>query len=43
MDASLLADELNERARRGNLPAAVVSVDLLGGCPDYDVIEAAVR
>ncbi len=41
MDASLLADELAKRARRGDLPAAVVSVDLLGGCPDYDVIEAA--
>ncbi len=41
MDASLLADELNERARLGTLPAAVVSVDLLGGCPDYDVIEAS--
>ena len=41
MDATLLANELNERAHRGNLPAAVVSVDLLGGCPDYDVIEAA--
>ncbi len=41
MDASLLADELDKRARRGDLPAAVVSVDLLGGCPDYDVIEAA--
>jgi dTDP-4-amino-4,6-dideoxygalactose transaminase len=40
MDASLLAGELQERARRGRLPAAVVSVDLLGGCPDYDAIEA---
>ena len=39
MDAALLADELTMRARRGNLPAAVVSVDLLGGCPDYDLIE----
>ena len=41
MDATLLADELTSRARRGSLPAAVVSVDLLGGCPDYDVIAAA--
>jgi dTDP-4-amino-4,6-dideoxygalactose transaminase len=40
MDAALLADELSTRARRGSLPAAVVSVDLLGGCPDYDAIEA---
>jgi dTDP-4-amino-4,6-dideoxygalactose transaminase len=39
MDAALLAGELTMRARRGNLPAAVVSVDLLGGCPDYDLIE----
>jgi dTDP-4-amino-4,6-dideoxygalactose transaminase len=41
MDASLLAGELEGRARRGRLPAAVVSVDLLGGCPDYDAIENA--
>ncbi len=39
MDAALLADELETRARQGRLPAAVVSVDLLGGCPDYDAIE----
>lgn len=41
VDAALLAAELRLRARRGRLPAAVVSVDLLGGCPDYDAIEAA--
>ena len=41
MDASLLAEELRLRARRGRLPAAVISVDLLGGCPDYETIEAA--
>ncbi len=41
MDATLLAEELRRRARRGRLPAAVVSVDLLGGCPDYERIEAA--
>ena len=41
LDASLLASELGDRARRGRLPAAVVSVDLLGGCPDYRLIEAA--
>jgi dTDP-4-amino-4,6-dideoxygalactose transaminase len=40
VDASLLADEIRARVRRGHPPAAVVSVDLLGGCPDYDVIEA---
>jgi dTDP-4-amino-4,6-dideoxygalactose transaminase len=38
MDAGLVADELMERARRGKLPAAVVSVDLYGGCPDYDAL-----
>ncbi|HTU37584.1 MAG TPA: aminotransferase class I/II-fold pyridoxal phosphate-dependent enzyme [Acidimicrobiales bacterium] len=41
MDGSLLTEELDARARRGTLPAAVVSVDLLGGCPDYDIIETA--
>ena len=41
LDASLLAGELADRSRRGRLPSAVVSVDLLGGCPDYDVIETA--
>lgn len=41
LDASLLEDELRARARQGRLPAAVVSVDLLGACPDYERIEAA--
>ena len=41
VDARLLASELYDRARRGRRPAAVVSVDLLGGCPDYEVLEAA--
>ena len=41
VDARLVASELYDRARRGRKPAAVVSVDLLGGCPDYDVLEAA--
>jgi dTDP-4-amino-4,6-dideoxygalactose transaminase len=41
VDARLVAAELYDRARRGRKPAAVVSVDLLGGCPDYDVLEAA--
>jgi dTDP-4-amino-4,6-dideoxygalactose transaminase len=36
VDAGLLTEALWERARRGKKPAAVVSVDLLGGCPDYD-------
>jgi dTDP-4-amino-4,6-dideoxygalactose transaminase len=38
VDAELLASHLYERARRGRRPAAVVSVDLLGGCPDYDAL-----
>jgi dTDP-4-amino-4,6-dideoxygalactose transaminase len=41
VDARLLADDLYERARLGRRPAAVISVDLLGGCPDYDVLTAA--
>jgi dTDP-4-amino-4,6-dideoxygalactose transaminase len=41
VDANLLASELYDRARRGRRPAAVISVDLLGGCPDYDVLESA--
>jgi dTDP-4-amino-4,6-dideoxygalactose transaminase len=41
VDAGLLAEELWERARRGRRPAAVVSVDLLGGCPDYDRLTKA--
>jgi dTDP-4-amino-4,6-dideoxygalactose transaminase len=41
VDANLLAADLYERARRGRRPAAVISVDLLGGCPDYDVLTAA--
>jgi dTDP-4-amino-4,6-dideoxygalactose transaminase len=35
IDIELLADELKERDRRGQRPAAVVNVDLLGQCPDY--------
>jgi dTDP-4-amino-4,6-dideoxygalactose transaminase len=41
VDANLLAADLYERARLGRRPAAVISVDLLGGCPDYDVLTAA--
>jgi len=40
IDVDLLATELYARARRGRLPGAVVSVDLLGGCPDYDALVA---
>jgi len=38
VDVNLLATYLYERARRGRRPSAVVSVDLLGGCPDYDAL-----
>ena len=40
MSAALLAAELAERRDRGNLPAAVLTVDLYGACPDYDAILA---
>ncbi len=36
IDPALVADELAVRARRGRLPAAVVTVDLYGQCADYD-------
>jgi dTDP-4-amino-4,6-dideoxygalactose transaminase len=39
MDVDRLADVLRQRSVRGRLPAAIVSVDLLGGCPDYDALE----
>jgi len=35
LDVGTVADELDRRARGGRLPAAVVSVDLYGGGPDY--------
>lgn len=38
MDAGLLAEELESRARRGRLPKAAVVVDLYGQCADYDAI-----
>jgi dTDP-4-amino-4,6-dideoxygalactose transaminase len=41
VDANLVAADLYARARQGRKPAAVISVDLLGGCPDYDVLTAA--
>ena len=41
MDPALLAEELEERAGRGDRPAAVIAVDLYGQCPDYDPIRAA--
>jgi dTDP-4-amino-4,6-dideoxygalactose transaminase len=39
LDPSLLADELERRARRGEPPAAVLPVDLYGQCADYDAID----
>jgi dTDP-4-amino-4,6-dideoxygalactose transaminase len=36
IDPSLVAEELADRARKGRLPAAVVTVDLYGQCADYD-------
>jgi dTDP-4-amino-4,6-dideoxygalactose transaminase len=38
VDPGLLAEELDERARRGVLPAAVVVVDLYGQCASWDPI-----
>ncbi len=43
MDPALLVAELKACADRGKLPAAVVSVDLYGQCPDYVAIEAVCR
>jgi dTDP-4-amino-4,6-dideoxygalactose transaminase len=41
IDPDLLATELADRARRGNLPAAVITVDLYGQAADYDALAAA--
>jgi FlaA1/EpsC-like NDP-sugar epimerase/dTDP-4-amino-4,6-dideoxygalactose transaminase/lipopolysaccharide/colanic/teichoic acid biosynthesis glycosyltransferase len=38
MSPALLAVELAERKERGNLPAAVITVDLYGACADYHAI-----
>ncbi|MGH9079031.1 MAG: DegT/DnrJ/EryC1/StrS family aminotransferase [Acidimicrobiales bacterium] len=38
IDPSLVAEELATRARKGRLPAAVVTVDLYGQCADYDAL-----
>lgn len=38
MDPDLLAEELETAAGRGRLPRAVVVVDILGNCADYDRI-----
>jgi len=41
MDPALLAEELDERSRRGRLPKAVIAVDLYGQCADHDPIVSA--
>jgi dTDP-4-amino-4,6-dideoxygalactose transaminase len=41
IDPDLVATELADRARRGNLPAAVVTVDLYGQAADYDALASA--
>ncbi len=44
MDPELLAQELEDRARQGKLPKAVVVVDLYGQCADHDrIAEACAR
>jgi dTDP-4-amino-4,6-dideoxygalactose transaminase len=44
MDVGIVAEELEERARRGQLPKAVVAVDLYGQCANYDpLLEACSR
>lgn len=44
MDPALLAQELEDCARRGQLPKAVVVVDLYGQCADFDpILEACAR
>lgn len=40
LDPDLLREELEECAARGQLPKAVIAVDLYGQCADYDAIEA---
>ena len=41
LDPDLVADELARRAAGGRLPAAVVAVDVLGQCADYEPLLAA--
>ncbi len=41
MDPALVAEELDERARDGRLPAAVLGVDLYGQCADWAPVREA--
>jgi dTDP-4-amino-4,6-dideoxygalactose transaminase len=41
LDPALVAHELDTRANTGQLPAAVISVDLYGQCADYEPLIAA--
>jgi dTDP-4-amino-4,6-dideoxygalactose transaminase len=41
LNPQLLIDELRESATRGQLPKALITVDLYGQCADYDAILAA--
>lgn len=41
VDPELVAGELRDRAARGQLPRAVIAVDMYGQCADYDALLAA--
>jgi dTDP-4-amino-4,6-dideoxygalactose transaminase len=41
VDPALVADELHGRAARGQLPRAVIAVDMYGQCADYDPLLTA--
>ena len=44
LDPNLLAEELREADKRGRLPSAVMVVDVLGQCADYeDIVEVCQR
>jgi dTDP-4-amino-4,6-dideoxygalactose transaminase len=41
LDPSLVAEHLQRSARAGKLPKAVIAVDVLGQCADYDPLRRA--